>query len=208
MKIKFFTILFSFTVSIGFAQEQKMSNSEILNFKNEVTKETKNIKSLKTDFVQYKHMDFLSKDIETSGKMVFKAPNLLNWQYTKPYQYSIVFKNNKIYINDQGNKSTVDAKSKMFEKINKLIVGSVSGNMFDDNEFTITYFKTKDYNIAKLFPKTATIKKYIKEVNLFFPENESTVSQVKLIEPSGDYTKIVFKNKQVNAKIDDSAFTN
>lgn len=208
MKIKFFTILFSFIVSIGFAQEQKMSNSEILNFKNEVTKETKNIKSLKTDFVQYKHMDFLSKDIETSGKMVFKAPNLLNWQYTKPYQYSIVFKNNKIYINDQGNKSTVDAKSKMFEKINKLIVGSVSGNMFDDNEFTITYFKTKDYNIAKLFPKTATIKKYIKEVNLFFPENESTVSQVKLIEPSGDYTKIVFKNKQVNAKIDDSAFTN
>lgn len=208
MKIKFFTILFSFIVTIGFAQEQKMSNSEILNFKNEVTKETKNIKSLKTDFVQYKHMDFLSKDIETSGKMVFKAPNLLNWQYTKPYQYSIVFKNNKIYINDQGNKSTVDAKSKMFEKINKLIVGSVSGNMFDDNEFTITYFKTKDFNIAKLFPKTATIKKYIKEVNLFFPENESTVTQVKLIEPSGDYTKIVFKNKQVNAKIDDSAFTN
>ncbi len=208
MKIKFFTTLFTFFVFIGFAQEQKMSNSEISNFKNEVTKETKNIKSLKTDFVQYKHMDFLSKDIETSGKMVFKAPNLLNWQYTKPYQYSIVFKNNKIYINDQGNKSTVDAKSKMFEKINKLIVGSVSGNMFDDNEFTITYFKTKDYNIAKLFPKTATIKKYIKEVNLFFPENESTVSQVKLIEPSGDYTKIVFKNKQVNAKIDDSAFTN
>lgn len=208
MKIKFFTTIFLFSALIGFTQEQKMTNSEIASFKNEVTKETKNIKSLKTDFVQYKHMDFLSKDIETSGKMAFKAPNLLNWQYTKPYQYSIVFKNNKIYINDQGNKSTVDAKSKMFEKINKLIVGSVSGNMFDDNEFTITYFKTKDYNIAKLFPKTATIKKYIKEVNLFFAENESTVSQVKLIEPSGDYTKIVFKNKQVNAKIDDSAFTN
>lgn len=208
MKIKFFTTIFSFFVLIGFAQEQKMSNSEITAFKNDVTKETKNIKSLKTDFVQYKHMDFLSKDIETSGKMFFKAPNLLNWQYTKPYQYSIVFKNNKIYINDQGNKSTVDAKSKMFEKINKLIVGSVSGNMFDDNEFTIVYYKTKDYNIAKLFPKTATIKKYIQEVNLFFPENESTVSQVKLIEPSGDYTKIVFKNKQVNTKIDDSAFTN
>lgn len=208
MRIKFFTTIFSFFVLIGFAQEQKMTNSEITTFKNEVTKETKNIKSLKTDFVQYKHMDFLSKDIETSGKMAFKAPNLLNWQYTKPYQYSIVFKNNKIYINDQGNKSTVDAKSKMFEKINKLIVGSVSGNLFDDNEFTIVYYKTKDYNIAKLFPKTSTIKKYIKEVNLFFPENESTVSQVKLIEPSGDYTKIVFKNKQVNAKIDDSAFTN
>ena len=192
----------------GLAQEQKMSLPEINNFKTSVEKETKNIKTLKTDFIQYKHMDFLSKDIETSGKMAFRAPNVLNWQYTKPYQYSIVFKNNKIYINDQGNKSTVDAKSKMFEKINKLIVGSVSGNMFDDKEFSITYFKTKEFCIAKLSPKTATVKKYIQQVDLYFPIHDLTVSQVKLVEPSGDFTRIIFKNKQINVKIDESVFTN
>lgn len=191
-----------------FAQEQKMSAAEIAVFKATIEKETKNIKSLKTDFVQYKHLDFLSKDIETSGKMYFKQPNLLNWQYTKPYQYSIVFKNNKVYINDQGNKSTVDANSKMFEKINKLIIGSVSGNMFDDKEFAIAYFKNKDVYIAKLTPKTTTIKKYIKQVDLYFPMDEATVSQVKLIEPSSDFTRIVFKNKQINAKVDDSVFIN
>ena len=191
-----------------FSQEQKMSASEIASFKATVEKEAKNIKSLKTDFVQYKHLDFLSKDIETSGKMYFKQPNLLNWQYTKPYQYSIVFKNNKVYINDQGNKSTVDGKSKMFEKINKLIVGSVSGNMFDDKEFTITYFKNKDFNIVKLTPKTAAIKKYINQIDLHFPMSDTTVSEVKLTEPSGDFTRIVFKNKQLNAKIDDAIFTN
>ena len=208
MKTKFFLVVF-FMMSLSIlAQEQKMSTSEIATFKATVEKETKNIKSLKTDFIQYKHMDFLAKDIETSGKMAFKAPNVLNWQYTKPYQYSIIFKNNKIYINDQGNKSTVDAKSKMFQKINKLIVGSVSGNMFDDNEFSIAYFKTKEFYIAKLIPKTTTVKKYIKEVDLYFPINDATVSQVKLIEPSGDFTRIVFKNKQINVKIDESAFTN
>jgi len=203
----FLGLLLIMSLSI-FAQEQKMSASEISVFKATIEKETKNIKSLKTDFIQYKHLDFLSKDIETSGKMYFKQPNLLNWQYTKPYQYSIVFKNNKVYINDQGNKSTVDANSKMFEKINKLIVGSVSGNMFDDKEFSIAYFKNKDAYIAKLTPKTATIKKYIKQVDLYFPMEEATVSQVKLIEPSGDFTRIVFKNKQINAKVDDSVFTN
>ncbi|CAM3574320.1 LolA family protein [Flavobacterium saliperosum] len=202
-------LVFLFMMSLTFfAQEQKMSASEIAVFKATVEKETKTIKSLKTDFIQYKHLDFLSKDIETSGKMYFKQPNLLNWQYTKPYQYSIVFKNNKVYINDQGNKSTVDAKSKMFEKINKLIVGSVSGNMFDDKEFSIAYFKNKDSYIAKLTPKTATIKKYINQVDLYFPMNDATVSQVKLIEPSGDFTRIVFKNKQLNVKVDDSFFTN
>ena len=208
MKTNFFLLiltLLSYTVN---AQEQKMAAGEIASFKANVEREAQNIKTLKTDFVHYKHMDFLSKDIETSGKMVFKSPNLLNWQYTKPYQYSIVFKNSKIYINDQGNKSTVDAKSKMFEKINKLIVGSVSGNMFDDKEFTITYFKTREFYITRLAPKTSTVKKYIKQVELFFPVNEATVSQVKLVEPSGDFTRIVFKNKVINAKVDDAAFTN
>ena len=208
MKTNLFLLLSVLLGLVGIAQEQKMTVAEITSFKTKVERETQGIKTLKTDFVQYKHMDFLSKDIETSGKMAFKSPNHLNWQYTKPYQYSIVFKNNKIYINDQGNKSTVDAKSKMFEKINKLIVGSVSGNMFDDKEFVISYFKTKEFYIAKLEPKTTTVKKYIKQVELFFPLGEATVSQVKLIESSGDFTHIVFKNKTINDKVDDSVFTN
>lgn len=205
--IAFFFLIFVSNIMV--AQEQKMSAAEITSFKTEVEKESKSIKTIKTDFIQYKHMDFLSKDIETSGKMSFKAPNLLNWQYTKPYNYSIVFKNNKVYINDQGKKNTVDAgNSKLFEKINKMIVGSVSGNVFDDKEFTISYFKTKEFYITKLLPKTKEVQKYIKQIDLFFPINDVTVSQVKLIEPSGDFTKIVFKNKQLNAKIDDSAFSN
>ena len=96
----------------------------------------------------------------------------------------------------------------MFEKINKMIVGSISGNMFDDNEFSISYFKNKDFFIAKLVTKTKDIQKYIKQIDLYFPVNEVTASQVKLIEPSGDYTKIVFKNKVLNAKIDESTFSN
>lgn len=206
MKINFLVLILCLNFSV-FAQEQKMSAQEIAGFKSSVEKETKSIKSLKTDFIQYKHLSFLSKDIETSGKMFFKSPNLLNWQYTNPYQYSIIFKNNKVYINDQGKKSTINAgNSKMFEKINKLIVGSVSGNLFDEEEFSIEYFKNKDFYITKLTPKTTAIKKYIKLVELYFSVNEATVSQVKLIEPSNDFTKIVFKNKQINVKIDEAVF--
>lgn len=204
--IGLFTLLL-FTQSL-FAQDQKMSASEISQFKTTTEKATKTIKTVKTDFTQYKHLAFLEKDIESSGKMIFKTPSSLNWKYLNPYQYSIIFKNNKIYINDQGNKSTVNSgNSKMFERINKLIVGTVSGNMFDDKEFDIEYYKNKDFNIAKLTPKEASLKKYIKQVYLYFPPNESVVSKVKLIEPSDDYTLIIFKNKVLNATIDDASFS-
>ncbi|PXY44983.1 outer membrane lipoprotein carrier protein LolA [Flavobacterium hydrophilum] len=211
MKTKLY--IFLFLLNIGnfsiFAQEQKMTAAEIAQFKEDVNIVAKKIKSLSTDFIQYKHLDFLSKDIETSGKMFFKEPALLSWQYKKPYNYSIIFKNGKILINDEGKKSAVDiGNSKIFGRINKLIVGSVSGNMFDDKEFIISYFKLKGQNLAKFIPKDATLKKYIKQIELTFDKEEATVVQVKLLESSDDYTRIVLKNKVINAKIDDSVFTN
>lgn len=211
MKIKTYLILLTvlFFNVIAFAQEQKMNGSEIAAFKLSVNGVSKKIKTLSTDFVQYKHMDFLAKDIETSGKMFFKDPGLLSWQYKKPYNYTIVFKNGKILINDEGKKSSVDVgNSKVFGKINKLIIGSVSGDMFDDKEFVISYFKTRENNVTKFIPKDKTLLKYIKQIELTFSKDDATVVQVKLLESAEDYTRIVMKNKTINAKIDDSFFIN
>lgn len=211
MRIKIFILLIFLNICSfkSLAQEQKMSESEIVVFKQSVGVVSKKIKTLSTDFVQYKHLDFLSKDIETSGKMVFKEPSLLLWQYKKPYSYSIVFKNGKILINDEGKKSAVDiGNSKLFGKINKLIVGSVSGDLFDDKEFSISYFKNKDQNVTKFIPKDATLKKYIKQIELTFDKEDATVVQVKLLESSADFTRIVLKNKIINAKVDEASFTN
>lgn len=186
-----------------------MTDAETTSFKQSVNAVAKKITTITTDFVQYKHMDFLAKDIETSGKMYFKEPNSLKWQYKKPYNYSIVFKNGKILIDDEGKKSSHDiGNNKTFGKINKLIVGSVSGNMFDDKEFTISFFKMKTNYITRLLPKDAALKKYIKQIELTFDDSDFTVTQVKLIESSDDYTRIVLKNKTLNAKIEDSVFSN
>lgn len=193
--------------SFIFAQNTAMSQAEAKAFVAKISAENKNMKTLQSDFVQTKKMDFLDKNIVTQGKMSLKSPNTLSWKYTKPYQYSIVFKDNKIYINDQGKKSSADVKSKTFEKINKLIVGSSNGQMFNDPEFSVAYFKNANYNVAKFTPKSAQLLKYIKQIELSFPKNEATVSQVNMTEASGDTTNIVFKNTKINAPIPASEFS-
>lgn len=211
MKIKTYitTLMVCFCYFVSSAQEQKMTEPEIVSFKQSVAVVAKKIKTLSSDFVQYKHLDFLSKDIETSGKMNFKEPNMVQWQYKKPYNYSVIFRNGKILINDEGKKNTMDvSSSKIFAKINKLIVGSVSGDMFDDKEFSITYFKTKTNNVTRFIPKDASLKKYIKQIELTFDKEDATVIQVKLLESSEDFTRIILKNKIINAKIEDSVFNN
>lgn len=204
-KILLFLILPFFV----FAQGEKMSESEAKTFRVQAENQAKEIKSLTTDFVQQKHMTFLSEPIETSGNMVFEAPDKLLWKYTKPYNYSIVFKENKVLINNEGSINTVEVgNNKTFEKINQLIVGSVSGNLFDDDEFTISYFKSETFNSAIFIPKTSSIKEYISRLELYFDKKNTSITEVKLIEPSEDFTHIVFKNKKTNIHLDENTFTN
>ena len=207
MKTKFF-ILFAFFSLTIFAKESKMTNTEIENFKKDVIADSKKIETLTADFTQYKVMSFLDKPIVSKGKLYLKNPKSMRWNYSQPIDYNVIFNNGKIYIKEKKKKSSVDLQgNKKFEKLNQLIVGSVSGNLFDTNDFVISYAKTDKSRIAKLQPKMKDVKKYIKEIQLTFYSGQSTVTEVKLIEPSNDYTKILFTNKSLNKTINASVFT-
>ena len=191
------------------AQESAMNDAEIGVFKEKVIAASKATTTIKSDFVQYKHLDFLANEVKTVGKMAFKAPNLVRWEYTAPYQYSVIFKEDELLINDGGTKSTVDiGNSKMFKKLNHLIVSSVKGNMFNDADFEVSFFKSPQYNKAIFIPKDKKILEYIASFELLFNKNDSQVYEVKMMEPSKDYTRIVFSNRILNSGINDSVFSN
>ncbi len=191
------------------AQELEMSLSEIKTFRAQITDVSKNTTTITADFIQFKHLDFLTSDIETSGKMAFKAPNWVKWEYTDPYAYSVIFKEDHLLINDGGTKSNIKmGSSKLFKKLNELIINSVTGDMFDDESFEVSYSSTQDYNKVIFVSKDKKLAKMIAVFELHFNKNDGAVLEVKMIEPSEDYTRIVFANRVVNSKINDSIFTN
>ncbi|WP_313112036.1 LolA family protein [Aequorivita sediminis] len=209
MRNYLFLLVFVLIGSGVAAQEIGMSASEISAFKQKVITTAKSTNSIKADFVQFKHLDFLANDVKTSGKMVFKAPNLVKWEYTNPYQYSVIFKEDKLLINDGGTKSKVDiGNSNLFKKLNELIVNSVKGNMFDDADFTVSFYKTSKYFKAVFVPKDEKIANYIASFELLFNKDDTQVHEVKMIEPSKDFTRIIFSNRVLNSKINDSVFSN
>ncbi|RYE39056.1 MAG: outer membrane lipoprotein carrier protein LolA [Sphingobacteriales bacterium] len=208
MRIRFLYIyfLFSLTGLYSSAQETKMSKVEIADFKRSVTVTAQRIHTLTTDFVQYKHMDFLSKDIVSSGRMIYRKPATLLWQYKKPYNYSVVFRNERIFINNEGKASEFDAgNSEIFSKLNSMIVRSVSGDILDDKEFAITYYRVKNQYCASLVPRDGALKKYIKQIEMTF-DSDSNLKEVKLFESAADYTRIVFINRLLNGKVDETVF--
>lgn len=190
----------------GWAQTRDMTASEVTVFQKSL-QQLAEIKTLSADFVQYKHLSFMKKPVESSGKLYLKHPDMLSWAYTAPFQYKMVFKDRKIFIDDQGRKQTVDiGNSQQFEKISKIVSSSMRGGEYDEKEFAVSYLKQGDADIVRLTPKLAGAKKYIKEIVLLFSPIDREIVEVKLVEPSNDYTRFVIKNRKVNATIDESVF--
>jgi outer membrane lipoprotein-sorting protein len=202
MKLKWI-VFFLFPLFLN-AQEVKMTEAEIKAFKEAVVSSSKSMQSLTADFVQSKHASYLTKPIETLGEMSFKTPSMVLWKYKSPNKYSVIFKENKVHINEAGKKKSIGS-SKMFNKLYKLIVGSFNGELFDEKEFVISYFKVSGKPMVKLIPKDNSLKKYIKEVGLYFERD--SVSEVKLMESSDDFIHIFFKNKKFDTIINNDVFS-
>jgi len=162
--------------------------------------------TITADFVQYKHLDFLSNDIESNGKLAFKSPDMVKWEYVKPFTYSVLFKNETLYINDNGNKSNMDMGSnKIFKQLNQLITASIKGDMFDATEFEVSYFKIDKNSKVHFNPKDKQFAEFIKSFHITF-NTKGEVQEVKMIEPSDDYTQIIFSNRTTNKPLSDAVF--
>ena len=184
-----------------------MNSSEAAALQTKVKAKAETTQTITSDFIQYKHLDFLSNDIESRGKLAFKAPDLVKWEYVKPFTYAILFKNQTLYINDDGNKSNMDVGgNKIFEQLNELITASIRGDIFNTSQFDVSYYNEDGDSLVHLKPKDAQFAAFIQAFHMTF-DNKGEVKKVKMIEPSNDYTLIVFSNRKTNQPLSDADFT-
>ncbi len=207
LKHKLFFIFFFFSL-FGFSQKKALTTTEIKTFKQSVETNSGKITSLEANFSQNKHMDFMEKDIKSSGKLYFKSGNV-RWEYTSPYSYYMILKGDKMYINDNGKKKEINmSSSEMLKELSKVISGSMQGkNIFDETRFTITYYKNGSDYLVNLLAKDKTLKKYIKQIEITFDGSSYLVNKVKVTEPSSDYTDITFSGQKKNTSIPDAKFS-
>lgn len=193
-------------VTTTYAQTE-LTAAEATAMKAKVKALSEQTETITADFVQYKHLDFLSNDIKSEGKLAFKAPNWVKWEYVKPFAYAVLFKNETLFINDDGNKSDMDMGSNsIFKQSNQLITASIKGDMFDAEEFDVTYFKNDKGYIVHFKPKDDQFATFIKTFEITFNDLGEVIA-VKMLEPSDDYTQIIFSNRKTNQKLSDAVFT-
>ncbi|HEX8546891.1 MAG TPA: outer membrane lipoprotein carrier protein LolA [Cytophagaceae bacterium] len=170
-------------------------------------KEAVDTKTIQSDFIQEKNISALSEKIITKGKFYFKKESLLRWEYLEPFKYLIILNKNKVLIKDENKENKYDLQSnKMFQEINRMMINSVQGKILSAKEFTYSFYQNDKYYLLQLFPQAKTVKKYIKNIHLYFDKSTNGVSKIEMIENTGDDTKITFLNRKENVEISDEKF--
>lgn len=202
-----FKILVFFISAIAIAQPVSLSNAEISGFKKEVALQVENLETLSSDFIQTKHIQLMEDKMVSTGRLFYKFPNILKWEYKDPYHYVMIFKENQLFVNDEGDKSISNLKSnKLFEKLVLLISGSVNGKLLADPEnFDVKYYKAGSSISAVIVPKDPSLKQMFNEIILVF-NSEHYIDSVKLMEEEGDFTEIEFRNIKMNNDLKGSVF--
>ncbi len=200
-------LLTCFVMQTAIAQGTPMTKAQGDQFEQELLKSTSNTQSLQSDFTQYKHMDLLTNDIVSSGTMSFRSPNTVKWAYTKPYDYSIIFRDGKMKVNDAGRKSEVDIGShKLLTQLNDMMTKSVRGDLFRDPAFIVSLFSGAKYDVVVLKPKDKVLAGYIKQLELNFGKQDRKIVELKIVEPNDDHTRIVFSGLKINPALGDAVF--
>lgn len=163
---------------------------------------------ISAEFTQTKVLDIIMEKLESKGTFKFKKENKIRWEYSSPFQYLVIINGMKIYINDEGKKKEFDVKNnKMFREINKIVVGSVQGNLFENQDYKSRFFENEQVYHIIMQPVNVKMQEYVNEVNLYIDKKDLTLKRLKMSEKSGDYTLVDFHGHRVNHGIPDKVFS-
>ena len=171
-----------------------------------IEKAHKQLTSLSANFTQEKTSSLFTDKVVQKGKLMYKSPKQLRWEYTSPKAMTVIFSNGKVLL--KTDKGTTANPNKMLGEMGNMIINTINGTFLKDNpDFTARYYKDKSGNItAVLTPVNKRIKTYYKNITITLNGSSRLAEKVVLTEVNGDVTTISFSDKKTNTTLSDTLF--
>lgn len=175
----------------------------------EINRAAAEAKSISCNFVQEKRMKMMKKSLISRGSMLYKAPSMLRWEYTEPYSYLFIIKDNIVSTLFKGKVSRIDAgRNKIFGEIVKIMLGSVTGSCINGSGGFQTRLFT-DVNgdvVALMKPLKSEMKQVFRELLITFDSRNKVPMRVEMHEESGDTTIISLQEIKKDVTLHNNLF--
>ena len=206
--MKYYFLLISlFTIpTFCFGQFTAVKDESVFKTKTEQINATTN--TMASEFVQEKHLSFMSEPIFTEGRFRYKKPNMIRWEYTQPFSYILIINNDQLYIDDEGNQNEIDlGNNDMFKQINKIISNALMGKVLEsEGQFSYVLEESSSSYRIILTPIEKALEQYLQTIEVFFDKDNMIVSKVIMRESEEDFTVIKFNNNKLNTNLKDAEF--
>lgn len=165
-------------------------------------------KDLKADFVQDAMIKSIKKTQREEGKVFFKNPKNMLWEYTKPQGKKLVINSQKAWLYLSQEKVVYTQKSESIFQ-SKFLINFFSGSGKLKNDFVIKYAEPKAYDkggnyLLVLTPKEKTSACNL--VKLTIDKNNFYILQISFDDVMGNSTTLKFSNISINTGLSQKIF--
>lgn len=173
-----------------------------------INKAASGLKTMSCSFAQTKYLSLLSDKMVSQGKMYYKQPNKLRWEYTSPYQYLFIFNGAKVYVGNKSRKNVIDTQTnKVFKEVVRIMMSTVTGTaLSNSSDFSIDVADGKSVWKVTLTPKKKEMRKMFTKIELSFNKSNLMIAEINIYEKNNDRTNIRLMNITTNATINESLF--
>ena len=168
---------------------------------------SRNIRSVKADFLQKRTLQILTKPLLSEGKLFFYAPNSVRWEYLNPLRSVMLQKGSTVRVY---NFSEGKWKPEMIQAVEarRMVLAEISrwfqGRFDESKAFKHTYSPGPPARII-LVPGEG-INRFIQRIEIVLSVRPGVIDRVEIEEPGGSRTSIEFRNVEINSSLPPEIF--
>lgn len=165
--------------------------------------------SMTCDFTQTKKVSLVKETMTSQGKMYYKKPDKLRWEYTSPYTYTFIFNGTKVSVKNSKKKSVIDTQSnKVFKEVARIMMNTVTGKALNNPaDFKTDVAEGCSGWLVTLIPKRKDMKSMFNKIIITFRKTDCMVTEIQIYEKNGDSSTIKLKNVKSSVHVDDTLFS-
>lgn len=153
-------------------------------------------RSIECDFIQTRQSSLLGSAAVSRGRMSFRSPDVLRWEYTEPLALSLSMEGGKVtVIRDGVTQKQGDGAGRMFGQIARMVTGGITGRtLTDSRSFETSVREENGEYVAVLNPVGSAAARMLSSLVIHFDRKSLCAVRMEIYEKNGDSTVIEFVN--------------
>jgi outer membrane lipoprotein-sorting protein len=164
------------------------------------------IDNIQLDFVQEKHLAILARPLVSRGRLTFRKPDSLRWQYDSPVKSLLLMRGERVrqYVESDGRLTEAAGAGVAAMPV---VMGEIAlwlgGRFAESPDFNAELIPGRR---VVLTPRRPALARIIQRIELEFDETPGMIRRVTITESETSVTALDFENARLNQPLPETLF--